>query len=128
MENNNFKEIMDQDSSEEEIFSGDSDYLSDASNDYLSIIVDKKSMFNAEVYALNRRTKQCVIYSFYYTSECPERDQCAECMLSQPDINSQAVREHVINMYDFIRGKYCAHYRNPMFLIFPCNMCPTCTQ
>ena len=124
---NNF-EILDEESSDEDrALSDDSDCISDCSEDLMQIT--EKIVPRAEIIALNVRTKQCAIYFYYSTGGAI--GVCASCMISLSDENvgrMYAVRKHVTESYDVINGQYCSDCRQPLFLIFPCNMCPICTQ
>jgi len=79
--------------------------------------------------ALNGGTKQCAIYFYYSTGGALV--VCASCMINLVDVQlgqMYATRKHVIDSHDAIDGRYCSECRSPLFLIFPCNMCPICTQ
>lgn len=116
---------MDIDSSDVEPLSSDSGCISDCSENLTDTKVIDVS--DAEIRALSGRTKQCAIYFYYSTTGSSAL--CAACMISLNDIGRMlAVREHIIELHDAIDGRYCSNCRDPVFLIFPVNMCPICTQ
>jgi len=125
------KELSDEDhalSDEDHALSDNSDCISDCSEDHTEVI--EKYIFPSEVNALNGHTKQCAIYFYYLVSS--DYAVCTICMVKL--LNSirldlvYAMRKHVIELHDVINGKYCSECRAPLFQIFPCNMCPICTQ
>ena len=125
MEINNFEAISDESSDEDHALSDDSDYISDRSEDLTDY--DDKIVPNSQILALNGRTKVCAIYFYYSTGGALAL--CASCMISIQDFEHMyAVRKHVIKLYDAVDGRYCANCRDSLYIIFPCNMCPTCTH
>ena len=127
MEINNFEAISDESSDEDHALSDDSDYISDHSED-LTESVDK-IVSNSQIITLNGRTKFCTTYFYYSTSGALAL--CASCMIVLQDANvghMYAVRKHVIELHDAVDGRFCSNCRNPLYLIFPCNMCPICTR
>jgi len=120
------EEIGDE-SDEEHVLSADSDCISDCSDDLTEI--NRKIITNAQLNALNGGTKHCAIYFYYSTGGALA--VCASCMINLVGVElgeMYPTRKHVIDSYDAIDGRYCSDCRNPLFLIFPCNMCPICTQ
>ena len=122
----NFEAILDEESSDEDrALSDDSDCISDLSEDNTEVV--NKIISPSEINALNERTKQCTIY-FYYTDGARYVTR-SSCMIRIGSTRTTyAIRKHVIESYDAIDGRFCSECRTPLFLIFPCNMCPICTQ
>jgi len=110
---------------EEGPLSEDSDCISDCSEDFTEY--NEKIIDSSQINALNG--KQCAIYFYYSTGD--NYDVCTTCMMNLRGVHIDvlsAVRKHVINYHNEIEGKYCSNCKKPVFLILPCNMCPTCTQ
>ena len=119
---------MDEESDEDHALSDDSDCISNCSEDHTEVI--DKYISPSEVNALNRLTKQCAIYFYYLVSS--DYAVCTSCMIHLSNSIRldlvYAMRKHVIELYDMINSRYCSECRTPLFQIFPCNMCPICTQ
>jgi len=115
-------------SDEDHVLSADSDYISDCSDDLTEI--SRKVVTNSQLNALNGGTKHCAIYFYYSTGGALA--VCASCMIDLIGVELGEMypnlRRHVIDTHDAIDGRYCSNWRNPLFFIFPCNMCPMCTQ
>jgi len=114
-------------SDEDHVLSADSDYISDCSDDLTEI--SRKVVRNSQLNALNEGTKHCAIYFYYSTGSALA--VCASCMIELVGVDlgeMYPTRRHVIDTHEAIDGRYCSNCRNPLFLIFPCNMCPMCTQ
>jgi len=128
MEVDDLIEEMDGESSDEDQpLSDDSGCISDCSEDFTEI--SEKIVDNSQINALSGRTKQCAIY-FYYSMD-DTYAACASCMINLTYVHLElisAIQKHVTDYHDAIDGKYCSNCRNPLFTIFPCNMCPICTQ
>jgi len=128
MEVDNIIEEVGEDLSDEEhVLSADSDCVSDCSDNLTE--VSRKIVTNAELNALNGGTKHCAIYFYYSTGGALA--VCASCMINLVGVElgeMYPTRRHVIDSHDEIDGRYCSECRNPLFLIFPCNMCPMCTH
>ncbi|XP_050447449.1 uncharacterized protein LOC126849549 [Cataglyphis hispanica] len=123
--NNNFEAILDE-SDEDHALSDDSDYISNQSED-LTEIVDRV-VSHSEIIALNGRTKCCTIYFCYSTGGALAL--CTSCMISVSDTDfgyMYTIRRHVTELHDAVDGRFCSNCRNPLYQIFPCNMCPICT-
>ena len=126
MENNNFEAILDE-SDEDHALSDDSNYISDQSEDLTERV--EKIVSHSEIIALNERTKCCIIYFYYSTGGALA--VCTSCMIAISDTDfgyMHAVRKHVIDLHDAVSGRSCSNCRNPLYQIFPCNMCPICTR
>jgi len=128
MEVNDFieeiEEIGDEsdESDKDHVLSADSDYISNCSDDLTEI--SRKVVTNSQLNALNG-TKHCAIY---YSMDSAV---CASCMIDLVGVElgeMYPTRRHVIDTHDAIDGRYCSNCRNRLFFIFPCNMCPMCTQ
>jgi len=114
-------------SDEDHVLSADSDYISDCSDDLTEI--SRKVVRNSQLNALNGGTKHCAIYFYYSTGGALA--VCASCMIDLVGVElgeMYPTRRHVIDTHEAIDGRYCSNCRNPLFFIFPCNMCPMCTQ
>jgi len=123
----NIIEEMGGESDEEGPLSEDSDCISDCSEDFTQY--NEKIINTSQINALNGNTKQCAIYFYYSTGD--DYDVCTSCMINLRGVHIDllsAIRKHVTNYHDEIEGRYCSNCRKPVFLILPCNMCPTCTQ
>jgi len=107
-------------SDEDHVLSADSDCISDCSDDLMEII--RKVLTNSQLNALNGGTKHCAIYFYYSTGGALA--VCASCMIDLVGVELEMypTRRHVIDTYDAIDGRYCLNYKNPLFLIFSCNM------
>ena len=137
MANVNFEDILDESSSsssssseeeeEDRALSEDSNYISDHSDsDDLTIIADKV-VDNSQILALSGRTKVCTIYFYYTTGDSSAL--CTSCMISIQDFDHMyAVRKHVIEIHDAVESRCCSNCKNPVYLHFPCNLCPICTH
>jgi len=120
-------EEMGSESYEDGPLSDDSDYISDCSEDFTQF--DEKIINSSQINALNSNTKQCAIYFYYSTGN--DYNVCASCMINLRGVHINlllVIRKHVTNYHDAIEGRYCSNCREALFLILPCNMCPTCTQ
>jgi len=118
-------EEMGDKSDEDRCHSNDSDCISNCSEDFTKI--DEKIIDNSQISASNESTKQCAIYFYYSVSNAV----CASCMIDLRGVHIQllsAIRKHVNDYHDAINSGYCSNCRNPLFMIFSCNMCPICTQ
>jgi len=128
MEVDDIIEEMDGESSDEDQpLSDDSGCLSDCSEDFTKI--SEKIVDNSQINALSERTKHCAIYFYYSMSDTYVA--CASCMIDLRYVRLElisAIQKHITDYHDAINGKYCSNCRNPLFTIFPCNMCPICTQ
>jgi len=114
-------------SDEDHVLSADSDYISDCSDDFTEI--SWKVVRNSQLNALNGGTKHCAIYFYYSTGGALA--VCASCMIELVGVDlgeMYSTRRHVTDTHAAIDGRYCSDCRSPLFLIFPCNMCPMCTQ
>ena len=121
---NNFEALLDESSDEDHALSDDSNYISDRSE---ITDVDDKIVDNLQILALNGHTKVCTIYFYYSTGGALAL--CTSCMISIQDVGLMyAVRKHVIELHDVVDSRFCANCRNPVYIIFPCNMCPICTH
>jgi len=115
------------DESDEDHVLSDSDRISDYSDDLTEI--SRKVVTNSQLNALNRGTKHCAIYLYYSTGGVLA--MCASCIIDLVGVElgeMYPTRRHVIDTHDAIDGRYCSNCKNPLFFIFPCNMCPMCTQ
>jgi len=124
---NIIEEEMGGESDEDGPLSDDSDCISDCSEDFTQF--DEKILDSSQINALNGNTKQCAIYFYYSTGN--DYNVCALCINGLRGVHIDfisAIRKHVTNYHDAIEGRYCSNCRNPLFIILPCNMCPTCTQ
>jgi len=127
MEIDDIIEEIEDESDEEHALSADSDCISDCSDDLKE--VSRKTITNAQLNALNEGTKHCAIYFYYSTGGALA--VCASCMINLVGAElgeMYATRKHVTDSHGAIDGRSCSNCRNPLFLIFPCNMCPMCTQ
>lgn len=127
--------------------SDDSDYISDASEDFENpdeIREDpdenieenpRENLANKIVLAseILTQNEQCAIYSYYIIGN--NYVTCSTCMLNvmnpDDDDNDELMsvsRKHVTAPHDAIDGKYCSNCRDPVFIIFQCDMCPMCSQ
>jgi len=111
---------------EDQALSADSDCISDCSEN--STEFREKIVSVAEINALNARsTKFCIIYSYYSTGGALA--VCATCMIALQGVDSQmmyAIKKHIIETLDAMDGRFCSNCRDPLYLTFPCNMCPIC--
>lgn len=113
-------------SDEVDALSDESAYNSDQSEDLEKIV--KKVVTTAEIRALNRSTKFCMIQCYYITSD--SLAVCATCMINIADIERETLcnfRKHETNFIDALNGRSCSNCRMPMYTVFPCNNCPECT-
>jgi len=128
MEVDDIIEEMDGESSDEnQPSSDDSGCISDCSEDFTKI--SEKIVDNSQINALSGPTKHYAIY-FYY-STYGTYVACASCVINLRYVCLElisAMQNHVTDYHDAIDSKYCSNCRNPLFTIFPCNMCPICTQ
>jgi len=127
MDVDNIIEENGDESDEEHVLSADSDCVSDCSDDFTEVI--RKTATNAQLNALNGGMKHCAIYFYYSTGGALA--VCASCMISLVSVElgeMYPTRRHVIDSHDAIDSRYCSKCGNPLFFIFPCNMCPICTQ
>jgi len=112
--------------SDEDRLSDNNDCISDCSEDFIDI--NEKIIDSSQISALNGNTKQCTVYFYYITGN---DYACASCMIDLRDVHIEllsAIRKHVIDCHDAIDGKFYSNCRKSLFFIFPCNMCPICTQ
>jgi len=122
MEIDNIQENGDED----HVLSADSDCISDCSDNFTGIY--RKVVKDSQLNSLNGRTKHCAIYCYYSTGGALA--VCASCMIElagEPLGGMYLTRRHVTDTHDAIDGRYCSDCRHPLFVIFPCNMCPMCT-
>jgi len=121
------KEMDGELSDEDHPLFGDSGCINDCSEDFIKF--SEKIVDNSQINALSGRTKHCAIYFYYPTGGTYAA--CTSCMIELRYVRIElisAIQKHVTNYHDAIDGKYCSNCRNPLFTIFPCNMCPICTQ
>jgi len=126
MEVEDIIEEMDGESSDEDQPLSDDGCISDCSDDFTTI--SEKIVDNSQINALSGRTKYCAIYFYYSMGDTYVA--CASCMIELGHVRLElisAIQKHVTDYHDAIDGKYCSNCRNPLFIIFPCNMCPICT-
>ena len=128
LEMEDFENIMDQESSdEEEMLSDDSGCASDMSEYEIDRV--EKFVQLSEIRMLNARTKHCVIYNYYTTGGA--LTVCTACMIRIGDINDVGmyhIREREIGSFGRLDGKSCTNCRESLNSIFSCNMCPLCTH
>ena len=121
-----FEDIMDQDS-DEEVLSDDTGCVSDLSEHDTDLA--EKFVSSPEIRALNGHTKHCMIQCYYTTGGA--LNVCAACMIRLADIDvvgMHLVRKHDIDYIDALCGRSCRNCGVPMYIIFPCSMCPLCTH
>ncbi|KMQ87938.1 zinc finger zz-type and ef-hand domain-containing protein [Lasius niger] len=105
-----------------------SDY--DSSCSELSIEQRYREISEEELMSLHELRKMCVIYIFYLSEDDGKfRTSCffrwADLF---SDMRTRAVRRHQISIFGLILGEVCDRCGNPLHQIFPCNLCPICTQ
>ena len=91
----------------------------------------EKFVQSSEIRALNRRTKHCII-SCYYTTDGDTISSalCLACMIDLSNIGIEGmylVRKHKDCSFYTLDSRWsCSECREPMYIIFPCSMCPLC--
>ncbi|EZA51545.1 hypothetical protein X777_09754 [Ooceraea biroi] len=123
----NFENLLDEVSDEDSVLSDESAYCSDKSEDYEEIT--ERPVPNAQLMAITGRTKMCAVY-FYYSTGC-SLAVCASCIIRLRGVElgtMYVVRKHEIDTHDGITGRWCSNCHDSLYTIFPCNMCPICTQ
>jgi len=68
--------------------------------------------------------KQCAIYFYYSMGDALA--MCASYIINLVGVQlgqMYATRKHVIDSLNAIDGRNFSECRNPLFFIFPCNMC-----
>ena len=122
-----FENIMNQESSDEEILSDDSGCTSDMSEYEMDRV--EKFVSSPEIRTLNARTKHCVIHNYYTTDG--SLTVCTSCMIRIADINDGGmyhVKVHETGSFGRLDGRSCTNCRLPLYIIFSCSMCPLCTH
>jgi len=113
---------------EDHTLSADSDCISDCSENSTEYV--EKIVSISQINALNgRNTKFCIIYCYNTTGGA--LTVCSSYMIALQGVDSQhmyALRKHKIEILDEMDGRFCSNCRDSLYLIFPCNMCPICTQ
>lgn len=135
LEEVNFEDILDEElsdeelSDEEETFSDDSGCNSDNSVTLDNPEVVERFVPTAEILALNRNTKHCMIEIYYKLEDLNDMIVCATCMAddNEPvDVGVvHLIRRHQTGPYIETRGAYC-NGGHPTFINIPCYMCPIC--
>jgi len=121
------EEMNGESSDEDQPLSDDSGYISDCSEDFTKI--SEKIVDNSQINVLSGRTKHSAIY-FYYSTDGTYA-ACTSYMIDLRYVRLElisAIQKHITDYHDAIDGKYCSNCRNSLFTIFPCTMCPICTQ
>ncbi|RLU26807.1 hypothetical protein DMN91_000604 [Ooceraea biroi] len=79
---------------------------------------------------LSPLTSVCAIYCYYSTGG--PTDLCMSCAISTANVDLRPVvyiiRRHEVDTWDGIRGRWCTNCRSALYVIFPCNMCPICSE
>ncbi|XP_011859603.1 PREDICTED: histone H3.v1-like isoform X2 [Vollenhovia emeryi] len=105
----------------------DSDYISD-SEEYTK--TTRKRLSRREILTLNLSMKKCAIYSYYCDGSTYKLCQWCMCECRDMDI-TYSTRKHITDCYANIytmRFNNCVICDEPLYIIFPCNMCPICTK
>lgn len=124
-------ELMDDLEREDEdfdhILSDDSCFESDSDETFDKKYQDFKQ---AEVNTFDELKKMCVIYFYFVEKDYIIHKYCSECIVRMHAEfeGLRAVRKHMIRKYTYIRGKYCAECKKPLFQIMPRNLCYICTN
>jgi len=109
------------------VLSAYSDYISDCSDDRMEIT--RKVVTISQLNELSGRTKHCAIYFYYSTGGALA--VCASCMIELVGVQlgeMYPTQRHVSDTHDAIDGRYCSKCGNPLFFIFPCNICVQCVH
>ena len=122
-----FKEIMDQESSDEEVLSDDIGCASDMSEYEIDRV--EKFVLSPEIRTLNAHTKPYVIHSYYTMGSA--LTVCTSCMIHMIDIDGGMyfVRKYKTGL-SFCRldGRSCTNCRESLYIIFSCSTCSLCTH
>ncbi|KYN19737.1 hypothetical protein ALC57_07964 [Trachymyrmex cornetzi] len=117
-----FENILDQESSDEELLSDDTGCDSDLSECEMDVV--EKFISVAKIRTLNPRTKVCISYDYFTTGGALAL--CTECMFNIADIIDAGMlyiyRKHEIGSFGRLSSRSCTNCRSPLYKIVLCCM------
>ncbi|KYN01412.1 hypothetical protein ALC62_07793, partial [Cyphomyrmex costatus] len=122
LEDVNFEDAMDIESSDESVLSDDTGCISDLENNTNRV---QKIVSEAQIRTLSSRMKYCQIQCYYSTGGALA--VCVECMVNIADADVGAmflIRKHDTDFMDIFEARTCTNCRKQMYQVYPCNVCP----
>ncbi|KYN19998.1 hypothetical protein ALC57_07657 [Trachymyrmex cornetzi] len=108
-----FENILDQESSDEELLSDDTECDSDLSECEMDVV--EKFISVAEIGTLNPRTKVCISHDYFTTGGALAL--CTKCMFNIADIVDAGMyiyRKHETGSFGKLSGRSCTNCRSPL--------------